>query len=149
MEIINSRWATIKNTDKGIDIHLYKNKPYSYYKDLYEDVKIIIDNGVLTLEGNYHFQKHLWSFDTDKHWIEYLVHLPLPEDEHIIKEGYKNLMDKWKGKKTKYIDNHENYSYHKQPHKIKSNTFSIFYQTSNVLESKEELQTFNKFVETK
>lgn len=148
MEVINARFANVKKTEKTTFISIYSKKPISN-NSLYENIKIVIDNNILTLEGLFHKQHQLFSFDTQKHWIEDVYPLPLPEDEYLIKEGYKGMFDKWKGIKSKYIDNFKYYTYEKEFRKLICNNFNIEFQTENVLETKEDLKSFTEFIKDK
>ncbi len=145
MEIINAKWALVNKSDKGLVIYLSKNKFSSTY-GLYEDVKIVIDNGTLTIEGLLHKRQHLFSFDNKKKfWLENLIFKPLPEDEYLIEEGYKNFIHKWKDIKSKYIPIFTTYTYDKEKRKEMTNNFTLNYSPDDISEMKEELKSFSEF----
>jgi len=147
MNYIHSKWARV-DTDKGENIHLclYQNKPknISY---LYENIKISIKDNIMTFIGDVHYQCYLLNFDSSnsKHWFDNLSKKPLKEYEYLIKECYKSLSDKIKGIKSKYIEDGSEYIYAiEKNRKIISNRFIIEYLEEDVLESEEDIKTFNE-----
>jgi hypothetical protein len=145
MESINAKYALVHKSDNGLRITLSKNKFCNATYGLYEDVKIVIENGTLTLDGLLHKREHLFSFDSEKFWIEYLTHKPLPEEENLIEEGYKNIIHRWKGIKSKFIPRFTTYTYDKVKKREKTNNFSLDYSPDGITEMNEDLKTFREF----
>ena len=144
MEIIKSNWATVYITNNIYTIYLYENKPYYCNGYLYENLTLKIENNILDFDGLCYLTNtiHPKIFGDESLWLEDLKYKPIP-DEYVIKENFKNLLDKIKGKKSKFIPIFTEYCYKKEFRKFKSTMFHIHYETKN-----NETLSFKQFTET-